>query len=146
MDLTPAGAGETVDAAREQYLTLLLDRFESGSLEAYEYTRRVKALEMATTVDQMADIVSSAPRPEAPLDPVDLMALSRSSSTMPAQERRVKWVWPVIVGVFLLVLMGVGLWLVAHTKAIQSHGTGVVTGALLVAAASAAAAIGSVVA
>lgn len=143
MDLTPAGAGETVDSAREQYLTLLLDRFESGSLEAYEYTRRVKALEMATSVDQMADIVSSAPRPEAPLDPVDLMVLARSSSTMSTQERRAKWVWPVIAGVFLLVLMVVGLWLVAHAKAIQSHG--VVTGALLVAA-SAAAAIGSVVA
>jgi hypothetical protein len=117
------GGAPSLDEGREQYEELLLRRFESGALEAYEYTRRVGALGTATSASAMAEIVDAPATPEAKpaLDPVDLALLARAPAR-PTGDRRKPFVWLAVVGVFFFVLLLIGMWLVAHTRALPNSG------------------------
>ena len=128
---------------REQFLTQLLQRFESGALEAYEYSRRVRAIELATSAVQMADIVLAPAGQEPTLDAVDMMRMARASSTVAGKDPRVRYIWLVVMVVGLVVLTVVGLWLADHAKAIHDNPGGVV-GALVASAVVAGAALSAV--
>lgn len=117
-----AGAPASLDSTREQYLALLLRRFEDSAFDAYEYARRVRAVEIAASASAMADIVEAPVTTEPVLDPVDMMLLARNSSSPQVRDRRKSYVWLVVVGVFFVVLMVVGMWLVSHAKALQNSG------------------------
>ena len=43
------------DAERESVLRSALQAFESGSIDAYQYTQRVKAIDRATSAAEMAE-------------------------------------------------------------------------------------------
>src|SRR5579863_2906836 len=61
-----AGGGSDVGLdRREPYLRRVLAAFEAGHLEAYEYTRRVLAINAATSTDQMQAIVDEPSGPPA---------------------------------------------------------------------------------
>jgi len=119
--LTATPRGAPLDEVREQYLQLLLERFEKGELQAYEYTRRVRQVELAASIRQMVEIVEAPSAPEPALDAVDMLQLARTSSPLTAQRKGVRLVWPIVIGVFFVILLAVGMWLVGHAKAL--HGT-----------------------
>lgn len=117
----PAPGSEPDPArAREDHLRRLLTRVETGGLDAYEYARRVRALEEAPTAESMAEIVD-APVADQRLDPVDLALLARCAAPEHA-ARRQRTVWLAVVGIFFVVLMVLGLWLVSHTRSLGSGG------------------------
>ena len=118
----PAGAAASLDGTREQFLALLLRQFEGAAFDAYEYARRVRAIEMATSASAMADIVEAPVTSEPTLDPVDMMLLARNSSSPQVRDRRKSYVWLAVIGAFFVVLMIVGMWLVSHAKALQNSG------------------------
>lgn len=119
----PAADGTpSLDGAREEFLELLLRRFETGDFDAYEYSRRVRAIELAPTLTAMADVVDAPVVAEPTLDPVDLLLLARSTPTRPRGRRGKPTVLLVVVGVFFIVLLAVGMWLVSHARALQNSG------------------------
>ncbi|MHB8439959.1 MAG: hypothetical protein ACYDD4_12475 [Acidimicrobiales bacterium] len=119
-----------LDGAREQYLTLLLDRFEKGGLEPYEYTSRVRAIELATTVDRMAQIVEAPVSRDPRLDAVDMAILARqaaAAANLGKSSRGRRMLWPALLAFLFVILLVVGLWLAGHAKALHnSGGSGVV--------------------
>jgi hypothetical protein len=117
-----AAGGASLDGAREQFLGLLLRRFESGAFDAYEYSQRVRALELAATVEAMADIVEAPVVTESSLDAVDMLLLANATPARARGERKKPYVWLVVVGIFFVVLLMVGMWLVSHAKALQNSG------------------------
>jgi len=127
---TSAGAGigpgpraGSLEAAREEYLRLLLQRLEDGRLEAYEYTRRVRSIELATSVSAMADIVDAAVAATPSLDAVDMLRMAQVSPMVSAagHPRRVALF---VMIFFFAVLLAFGIWLAAHARALHSSGTG----------------------
>lgn len=119
----PAADGTpSLDGAREEFLSLLLQRFETGAFDAYEYSRRVRAIELAPTLPAMADVVDAPVADEPKLDPVDMLLLSRATPTRPRRTRGKPTVLLVVVGVFFIVLLAVGMWLVSHARALQNSG------------------------
>jgi hypothetical protein len=119
-------------AAREPYLRRVLEDFEAGRLEPYDYTRRVLAINAATSTADMAAIVEEPPDgPGASalgnppgLDAVDLalLASSRSSDTRSPTTR---YVTLALVFVIFAVLIGMGMWLATHV-----HGAALSPGAV----------------
>jgi len=114
---------------REPYLRRVLDAFEAGRLEPYEYTRRVLAINAAATSEQMAAVADADPgvpadgsgapdEPARTLDAVDL-ALLRAR---PGTTRRGGARYGALVFVFVVfaVLLGLGLWLGVHAHALSS--------------------------
>ena len=135
--------GDSQAQYREKFLTQLLQRFESGALDAYEYSQRVRAIELATSAVQMADIVLAPAGKEPTLDAVDMMRMAQASSTMKGKDPRVRYIWLVAMVVALVVLTVVGLWLADHAKAIHDNPGGVV-GALMASAVVAGAAFSTI--
>ena len=123
MDQTAqAAGGASLDGAREEFLGLLLQRFESGAFDAYEYNQRVRALERAATIEAMVDIVDAPVVTESPLDAVDMLLLANATPARARGERKKAYVWLVVVGIFFVVLLMIGMWLVAHARALQNSG------------------------
>jgi hypothetical protein len=116
------GGTPSLDEAREHFLELLLGRFESGTLGAYDYAQRVRAVELASTVAAMADVVDAPTHPETSLDPVDMLLMARATSGRGHRDRRKPYVWLAVVGAFFLVLLVIGMWLVAHARALHDSG------------------------
>jgi hypothetical protein len=125
-------------AVREPYLRRVLEAFESGGLEPYEYTRRVLAINAATSTDQMAAIVEQLPdgsaRDAVPtldrgLDAVDL-ALLGSTRVAGSRSPTARYVTLAVVFVMFAVLIGMGMWLATHVPAAGSSSGGTVSGAL----------------
>ena len=128
-----AGAAEDLDQAREEQLRRLLSRLETGGLDAYEYARRVRALEDATSIPAMVEIVD-APTAEQKLDPVDLALLARRAGENQVNGQR-RSPWLAVVAIFFVVLLALGMWLVSHARALDnSGGSGVVVPVVLVVA------------
>ncbi len=125
--MATAGAGASVDAGREQFLTALLARFEAGAFDAYEYTRRVREIELASSLAAMADIVGRPAPGEPALDAVDLLLMAKAADRIGPDKKQVRFLWPILLGIFLVVLLAVGMWLVGHAKTLQHVGG---TGAL----------------
>ncbi|MHB8680534.1 MAG: hypothetical protein ACYDA2_00350 [Acidimicrobiales bacterium] len=125
MEQRPAAAGDIdpYQAIREQYLRSLLERFEAGALDAYEYSRRVRSLELAQTVPQMAAIVEAPPPNEPAYDAVDLLLMAKAASTVPEKKSGVRLFWPVLLAFFLVILLAVGLWLASHARQLHSPTT-----------------------
>jgi hypothetical protein len=128
-------------AMREPYLTQVLAEFEAGRIEAYDYTRRVLAINAATSTDQMEAIVNQRSDSDVGdvgdvvavrrFDAVDL-ARFRSSQASEARGATTRYVTLAVVFVLFAVLIGVGMWLAAHvhSNALNS-GTGIGGAALL---------------
>jgi hypothetical protein len=119
-------------ARREPFLRRVLADFEAGHLEAYEYTRRVLAINAATSTPQMQAIVD-----ELSGDPVgeggptgargfDAVDLARLHSAQRAESRSptTRYVTLAVVFVLFAVLIGIGMWLATHVHgAALSAGT-----------------------
>ena len=108
-------------ALREPYLTQVLAAFEAGRIEAYEYTRRVLAINAATSTDQMQAIVDQRPDGAAVGDVVavrsfDAVDLARFKASRSSQARGAitRYVTLAVVFVLFAVLIGIGVWLAAH--------------------------------
>jgi len=122
---------------REEYLRRVLDAFEHGHIEPYEYTRCVLAVNAAASVEEMAAMAAQAwgqagDAPVAPrraLDPVDL-ALLRSPPGRQAHSSGHRYVALVLVFVMFVVLIAVGMWLTVHVHTVGASSAGTVTGAL----------------
>ena len=116
---------------REPYLQRVLADFEAGRLEAYEYTRRVLAINAAGSTDEMSAIVSTpAVGPDGPVGSVgpdlggdsplssglDAVDLARLRATRLAESRtpNVRYITLAVVFVLFALLIGVGMWLASH--------------------------------
>lgn len=120
----PAPPGEVDQrlALREPYLRRVLADFEAGRLEAYDYTRRVLAINAATSALQMTAIVEQLPDGTSAsagsalprgLDAVDL-ALLGSSRFSGSRAPTTRYVALAIVFLLFAVLIGMGMWLASH--------------------------------
>jgi hypothetical protein len=116
---------------REPYLQRVLADFEAGRLEAYEYTRRVLAINAAGSTDEMHAIVNTPPvGPDGPvgsddsrpgaagalspgLDAVDLARL-RATRLAESRSPNARYITLAVVFVLFAVLIGVGMWLASH--------------------------------
>jgi hypothetical protein len=107
---------------REPYLRRVLAEFEAGRLEAYDYTRRVLAINTASTAEEMSAIIGWLPDGSSGaggaaarrgLDAVDL-ALLRSSRSSTPRGPTTRYVALAIVFLLFAVLIGVGMWLSTH--------------------------------
>jgi hypothetical protein len=115
---------------REPFLLQLLERFEGGELDAYEYGRRVNALERTTSTQEMTQIVeapgalavdaASGVRQGVPtrpaLDPVDLARLAAPTTSAKARNPRARYVMLVIVVIAILVALVIGIWLARRVQ------------------------------
>ena len=126
---------------REPYLRRVLDEFESGRLEAYEYTQRVLAINAASSTEQMEEIVerpaegSSGSVPQRGLDAVDL-ALLRSSTSSAPRAPATRYVALAIVFVLFAVLTVIGMWLATHVHGAAPSANAVLGRALALASTS----------
>jgi hypothetical protein len=123
---------------REPYLRRVLEAFESGRLEPYEYTRRVLAINAATSTDQMAAIVEQPPDGSAGdavptlhrgLDAVDLALLGSQRAAGPRRPTA-RYVTLAVVFVMFALLIGMGMWLATHVPTAGSNSGGTISGAL----------------
>lgn len=128
---------------REPYLRRVLAEFEAGRLEAYDYTRRVLAINAASTAEEMSAIIGWVPNGSSGgaaaagprgLDAVDLALLRSSPSSTPGGPTT-RYVTLAIVFLVFAVLIGLGMWLSTHVHP-ASFPTSLTIGGRLVAAAS----------
>jgi len=133
----PSGAspprGEDPDAglaAREPYLRRVLEEFEAGGLEPYDYTQRVLAINAAASAEEMSAIVErlplGAPSGTGPvtgrgLDAVDL-ALLRAQHTSGTRPQTTRYVALAIVFVLFAMLIVMGMWLATRVHGAASPG------------------------
>jgi cobalamin biosynthesis Mg chelatase CobN len=115
-----------VDEEREAALLGLMAALESGELDSYEYTSRVRRVERATTRAELAAATerdgaqSGASAYVCTPDPVDIAtmaAASRRSAKSPVTNR---YVALAIVVLLFVMLLTVGIWLEGR---IRSSGT-----------------------
>jgi hypothetical protein len=127
-------------ALREPYLRRVLADFEAGRLEAYDYTRRILAINAATSAPQMTAIVEQLPDGTAAsagsplprgLDAVDL-ALLRSPRRSGSANPTTRYLSLAIVFLLFAVLIGMGVWLASHVHnaALSNDAVGVIRVAL----------------
>ncbi len=139
----PSDESDADLALREPYLRRVMEEFEAGRLEPYEYARRVLAINAATSAEEMSAIVerlpdgapSAVPGEAEPvvrrqLDAVDL-ALLRAPHVSKTQAQTTRYVALAVVFVLFAVLIVVGIWLATHVHAATSPGT-IVGGAFAV--------------
>ena len=110
-----------VDAVRESQLRRLLEKLEGGAIDASEYAGRVRALELSEDPAAMAAVVDAPAHEEPVLDAVDLVLLSRQAQGA-ARRSSPRVLLVAVMGIVFLVLLVLGLWLVAHARAL--HGSG----------------------
>jgi hypothetical protein len=127
---------------REPYLRRVLDEFEAGRLEAYEYTQRVLAINAASSTEQMKQIVEqpteissvSGSVPRRGLDAVDLALLRSPTSTSSAPRGpTTRYVALAIVFVLFAVLTIIGMWLATHVHGAALNANGMLGRALALA-------------
>jgi hypothetical protein len=118
----PSAPGASLERAREDFLRHLLERVESGAVPASEYPERVRLLELATTVDEMAEIATAAPAAAPALDPVDMLLLARTAKQQAGAARRPRYFIVAVLLFFFVVLLVAGLWLAAHARALHNSG------------------------
>jgi hypothetical protein len=119
---------------REPYLRRVLAEFEAGRLEAYEYTRRVLAINATSSTTEMETIVGQSAQ-DAPhigagaglaksLDAVDLARMRSEASSRPSGPTA-RYIALGIVFVMFAVLIGLGMWLATHVHgaALHAHAT-----------------------
>jgi hypothetical protein len=113
---------------REPYLRRVLADFEAGRIEAYDYTRRVLALNAASSTDAMEAIVGQSPDGASsdaaltaprPFDAVDL-ARMRATRSSPSSGANTRYVALAVVFVLFAVLIGIGMWLATHVHGAAS--------------------------
>lgn len=112
-------------ALREPFLRRVLAEFEAGHLEAYEYTQRVFAINVATSttamqaiVDQRSDARTGDTDPGGlrSLDAVDLARL-KAAQLSESRSPTTRYVTLAVVFVLFAVLIGIGVWLAGHVHA-----------------------------
>jgi len=119
------GASDEGLAMREPYLRRVLADFEAGRIEAYDYTRRVLAINAAASTAQMETIAGQLPQNatndaesvrSVSFDAVDL-ARFKSARLSESRSPTTRYVALAIVFVVFAVLIGIGMWLVSHVHA-----------------------------
>lgn len=109
---------------REPYLRRVLADFEAGHLEAYEYTRRVLAINSAGSSDELDAIVDGHPGGSSH-DPdgasprgLDAVDLARLQATRVSESRNpnARYITLAVVFVLFAVLIGIGMWLATHVN------------------------------
>ena len=119
-----------ISPSREPYLRRVLDDFEAGRLEAYDYTRRVLAINAAASTEEMSAIAEGGPGrshggpdlgARRGLDAVDL-ALLRSSRSSADRNERTRYVALAVVFALFAVLIAMGMWLAAHVHGAAAPG------------------------
>jgi hypothetical protein len=117
----PGGADPGLER-REPYLRRVLADFEAGHLEAYEYTRRVLAINAAGSTEEMNAIVNELPdgsgvgsdaASSRGLDAVDLARL-RATRLSESRNPNARYITLAVVFVLFAVLIGIGMWLATH--------------------------------
>ncbi len=110
------GATSGGEAEREAYLRYALQAFESGSIDAYQYTQRVQAIGSAGSVTEMAEALQGrglspgAGPSRPPMDAVDLALMKVSTSPRrSAKSKRYRAL--ILVALVFIVLLGIGVWL-----------------------------------
>jgi hypothetical protein len=110
---------------REPYLRRVLADFEAGRIEAYDYTRRVLAINAAASTAQMETIAGQLPQNatsdagsvrSVTFDAVDLARFKSARLSAP-RSPTTRYVTLAIVFVLFAVLIGIGMWLVSHVHA-----------------------------
>ncbi len=109
---------------REPYLRRVLAEFEAGHLEAYEYTRRVLAINAAGSSQELDAIVSGLPGGSAhdpgavPPRGLDAVDLARLQATRVSESRNpnARYITLAVVFVLFAVLIGIGMWLATHVN------------------------------
>jgi hypothetical protein len=123
--LSSPGDDDQGMALREPFLRRVLAEFEAGHLEAYEYTQRVLAINVATSTTALQAIVDQRPDASAGdagpgglrgLDAVDLARL-KSAQLSESRSPTTRYVTLAVVFVLFAVLIGVGVWLAGHVHA-----------------------------
>ncbi len=118
-------------ALREPFLRRVLAEFEAGHLEAYDYTRRVLAINAATSTAQMQAIVDErsdgtathgGPTGPRGFDAVDLARL-HSAQRAGSRSPTTRYVALALVFVLFAVLIGIGMWLATHVHGAALSGT-----------------------
>jgi hypothetical protein len=103
------------DADRGLYLQLALQAFESGSLDAYEYTWRVHAIDRATSVAEMAEaleqhVPASRDEPSRPAyDAVDLARMTARPSGARRPRSTSRYSALILLLLILVALLGIGV-------------------------------------
>jgi hypothetical protein len=118
------------DAERELYLRVALKAFESGLIDAYQYTQRVKAIDRATSAAEMAEALRGhglspgAGPSRPPIDAVDmaLMKVSGAGVRRPPKPRGHKTL--IFVALVFILLLGLGVWLVTRVHSISPSSLG----------------------
>jgi len=120
------------DAEREPYLKAVLEAFEGGSLDAYEYTRRVRAIERASSPEELAraierpdpggEAAASASRPS--YDAVDLARMMASPTGVRPARKSSRYTALIMVVLAFIVLLGIGIWLATRVHATSSGPSG----------------------
>jgi len=117
-------------AAREPYLRRVLEEFEGGRLEPYDYTQRVLAINAAVSAQEMSAIVERLPASSSiggdpvtgrGLDAVDL-ALLRSQRPSGTRPQATRYVALAIVFVLFAMLIVMGMWLATRVHGAASPG------------------------
>jgi hypothetical protein len=109
---------------REPYLRRVLADFEAGHLEAYDYTRRVLAINAAGSSEELDAIVNglrdgASHGPEtAPPRGLDAVDLARLHATRVSESRNpnARYITLAVVFVLFAVLIGIGMWLATHVN------------------------------
>ena len=126
---------------REPYLRRVLEEFEAGRLEPYDYTQRVLAINAAASATEMSAIVERVPAGSPSgsdpvngrgLDAVDL-ALLRSQRTAGTRPQTTRYVALAIVFVLFAMLIVMGMWLATRVHGAAFSGA-MVGGAVAVVA------------
>ncbi|MGA2036682.1 MAG: hypothetical protein ABSH04_03755 [Acidimicrobiales bacterium] len=138
--LNGASAMTVSDEEREPYLQLALQAFESGSLDADEYTWRVKAIDRATSVAEMSKALESrgpalGREPSRPAyDAVDLARMMAGTGGTRHSRKSNRYTVLIIVVLLLIVLLGIGVWLAARVHSVNPNPSGAPVGPALVSA------------
>ncbi len=120
------------DAGRELYLQLALQAFESGSLDAYEYTWRVHVIDRATSVAEMAEALEQhvlASRDEASrpaYGAVDLARMTARPSGARRSRSTSRYSALILLLLILVALLGIWVWLAARVHSLNSNLRGAV--------------------
>lgn len=126
------------DEEREPYLRVALAAFESGSLDADEYMRKVQAISSASTVAEMARalaregpssgearVSSVEVRREPPAyDAVDLALMMNQTSRAGRSQTSKRYAVVIMVILLFVVLLAIGIWLATQIHAGRSPQSG----------------------
>jgi hypothetical protein len=113
------------DAERELYLRAALKAFETGLIDAYQYTQRVKAIDRVTSAAEMAEALrghglsAGAGPSRPPMDAVDMALMKVSGAGVRRPPKPKRHMALVFVALVFILLIGLGVWLATRVHGIS---------------------------